>query len=77
MHFKVRSGNAEFTSQLFFDDALIDQIHATAPYSQKGQRTLRNAGDGIYKQGGDVLLLNMTKSGDGYAGTFDIGVKSA
>lgn len=45
IHFKVRSGGYEFTSQLFFDESLTDQVHGQQPYAAKGQRTLRNAGD--------------------------------
>lgn len=80
IHFKIRShtnpGAAyEFTSQLFFDDALTDQVHAQAPYSAKGQRTLRNSGDGIYDEGGQQLLLAPTKTGQGYSATFDIGLQ--
>jgi protocatechuate 3,4-dioxygenase beta subunit len=80
IHFKIRSDAAstsglEFTSQLFFDDALIDTIHARQPYAQKGQRTLRNAGDGIYQGGGDQLLLSLTDAAGGaYASTFEIGL---
>ena len=82
IHFKVRGAAAggksyEFTSQIFFDEAQIDEIFAKAPYSTKGSGRLKNASDGIYNQGGQALLLPLTKSGDGYAGTFDIGVKLA
>jgi hypothetical protein len=57
IHFKIRSAASaasayEFTSQLLFDDSLTDQVHATEPYASKGQRTLRNSGDGIYNGGG-------------------------
>jgi protocatechuate 3,4-dioxygenase beta subunit len=82
-HFKIRTGAAvspglEFTSQLFFDDTLTDKVHAGQPYAQKGSRTLRNSGDGIYSQGGDQLLLNV--AGDSTAGfttTFPIGLQVA
>ena len=33
--------------------------------------------DGVFNQGGKTLLLPFTKSGAGYIGTFDIGVKLA
>jgi len=76
IHFKIRTTSTtgdpyEFTSQLFFDDALTDQVHAQAPYASKGQRDTRNARDGIYAGGGDQLLLNAVpvESG-GYTGTF-------
>jgi protocatechuate 3,4-dioxygenase beta subunit len=78
IHFKIRpTSSSEFTSQLFFDDALSTQVFAQAPYSQKGtQGITRNASDGIYQQSGGKLLLNVTKSGDAYAATFDIGLAS-
>jgi protocatechuate 3,4-dioxygenase beta subunit len=77
IHFKIRAGAYEFTSQLFFDDALTDQVHAQAPYASKGQRTLRNAGDNIYQNGGSQLLLDVTQNDQGYAATFDIGLQMA
>jgi hypothetical protein len=37
------SGSAyEFTSQLFFDDALTDQVPTQQPYASKGQRDLHS-----------------------------------
>jgi protocatechuate 3,4-dioxygenase beta subunit len=83
IHFKIRSdagaaSGLEFTSQLFFDDAVTDQVHATAPYAQKGQRTLRNDGDGIFANGGSQLLVQL--AGDaraGYSTTFDVGLQVA
>jgi len=42
------------------------------PYAEKGQRDLRNGEDGIFRGGGDELLLALTLSGEGYAATFDI-----
>jgi protocatechuate 3,4-dioxygenase beta subunit len=80
IHFKIRSHTGsgaayEFTSQLFFDDTITDQVYTQAPYSAKGQRTLRNGGDSIYRQGGSQLLLAPAKSADGYSATFDIGLQ--
>jgi protocatechuate 3,4-dioxygenase beta subunit len=81
IHFKIRSSAAdsayEFTSQLFFDDALTDRVHASEPYASKGQRTLRNSGDGIYNGGGAQLVLAVTQTTDGYAATFDIALENA
>jgi protocatechuate 3,4-dioxygenase beta subunit len=81
VHFKVRSAagasqSHEFTSQLFFDDALSDAVFRQAPYAAKGTRNTRNPNDGIYQQGGSQLLLNVTKTGDGYAATFDIALQN-
>jgi protocatechuate 3,4-dioxygenase beta subunit len=80
IHFKIRShtgsGSAyEFTSQLFFDDNITDQVYTQAPYNTKGQRTLKNVGDSIYRQGGSQLLLAPAKTADGYSATFDIGLQ--
>ena len=78
IHFKIRpTSSSEFTSQLFFDDALSTQVFAQAPYSQKGtQGITRNSADGIFQQSGGKVTLNVTKSGDAYAATFDIGLAS-
>jgi protocatechuate 3,4-dioxygenase beta subunit len=81
VHFKIRSGaqsqRHEFTSQLYFDDALTDQVHAQSPYSAKGQRDVRNERDHIYQRGGDQLRLQLIPASEGYAGTFDIGLEMA
>ncbi|HEU0077548.1 MAG TPA: intradiol ring-cleavage dioxygenase, partial [Longimicrobiaceae bacterium] len=77
IHFKIRKDAAadqayEFTSQLFFDDAVTDRVHAQPPYAAKGQRDLRNAQDGIYREAGDQLLLEVAPNGEGYQATFAI-----
>ena len=79
IHFKIRvaaaSGpSSEFTSQLFFDESINDQVFALAPYSQKSGTRLRNSGDGIYRDGGEKLLVAPAKTAAGYSVTFDIGI---
>ena len=79
IHFKIRTtaangAVADFTSQLFFDDALNGQVFATAPYLQKGTGWMTNAQDGIYTGGGEKLLLKPTQIGSAFAATFDIGL---
>lgn len=81
IHFMVRTDPTAntgglLTSQLYFDDALTDHVHAQAPYASKGKRDTPNSRDGIYASGGDQLLLTPTKSGDGYTATFNIGLKT-
>ena len=76
IHFKVRTnatgGQAyEFTSQLFFDEALNDQVLAQPPYAAKGQRNTFNNEDNIFN---DLLLLDVSPASDGYATTFNIGL---
>jgi protocatechuate 3,4-dioxygenase beta subunit len=34
IHFKLRQGQNEFTSQLFFEEALSDKVYAQAPYTE-------------------------------------------
>jgi protocatechuate 3,4-dioxygenase beta subunit len=75
IHFKIRAGSQEFTSQLFFDEAFTDQVYLQEPYAQKGERTVRNEQDNIYNSGGSQLTLIVTPSETGYAATFDIGMQ--
>jgi protocatechuate 3,4-dioxygenase beta subunit len=84
VHFKLRlfAGTAktyEFTSQFFFDETLTSAVHALAPYSNKGQRNVRNTTDGIYNglsaAERSALTLQATPSGEGYAGVIDLGVR--
>ena len=73
IHFKVHPDtNKVFTSQLFFDDSFTDQVFTAQPYAAKGTRNTRNVNDGIYE---DQLLVNATKTADGYAAPFDIGMQ--
>ncbi len=73
IHFKVHPDETKvFTSQLFFDDTLSQQVFTQAPYASKGSTpdTL-NSTDNIYQ---DLLLLTTTKTDQGYAAAFDIGI---
>jgi protocatechuate 3,4-dioxygenase beta subunit len=82
VHFKIRSAPSlapgyEFASQLYFDDRLTDEVHARQPNARKGQRTRRNAADGIFLRGGSQLLLSPVRKGDGYAASFPIALQIA
>ena len=82
IHFKVRtySGTTktyEFSSQLFFDEAVTDAVSKTAPYSSRPSRDTRNQTDMVYTSNGNsgaTLLVKPTPSGSGYAATFGIGL---
>jgi protocatechuate 3,4-dioxygenase beta subunit len=80
IHFKVRSTASggrvhEFTSQIYFDDAVSDAVYAAAPYAGRGKRDTRNGDDFIYaRQGGRQLTVPLAKEAAGYSGTFDIGL---
>lgn len=75
VHFKLRRDRSEFTSQLYFDDALTDVVHAQAPYA-RGEGRLRNEQDGLFARGGAQLLLSLRRSEDGYVGQFPIGLRA-
>lgn len=79
IHFKIRTdengANYEFTSQLYFDDAFSGQVFTAEPYAGRGDRDTRNDNDGIYRNGGELLTLNVTPNGDGYAAVFEIGMQ--
>jgi protocatechuate 3,4-dioxygenase beta subunit len=82
IHFKVRGGTGakrgyEFTSQLYFDDVFTDRVYARAAYAKRGRRTVRNGGDGIFRDGGNHLILPVTESSAGYAANFNVGVRLA
>ncbi|MGE3238009.1 MAG: intradiol ring-cleavage dioxygenase [Thermoleophilia bacterium] len=80
IHFKVRVLNGateayEFTSQLFFDDALSDVVMAQPAYAGRGARDTRNAQDGIYGADGAALTPALTGDVDaGYAATLTVGL---
>ncbi|HEX8845057.1 MAG TPA: intradiol ring-cleavage dioxygenase [Pyrinomonadaceae bacterium] len=78
IHFMVRTNPAsevghEFTSQLYFDESVTDQVHTQAPYAKKGRPDTRNERDGIYRRGGKQLMLQLAKDAQGYVGTYKIG----
>ncbi len=80
IHMKVRTDPAsqqgyEFTSQLFFDEAITDQVHAQAPYSSRGTRDTLNSNDSVYSGGGSQMMLKLIEEGPGYAGAVNIGVQ--
>jgi protocatechuate 3,4-dioxygenase beta subunit len=85
IHFKVRTAPKasrayEFSSQLYFDDATTDRVHARMPYAERGARRARNAADGLFRDGGDQLMLrlieNPTEIPQGYAGSFHVGLSA-
>ena len=80
IHFMIRTDpddarGLEFTSQLFFDDALSASVYAEPPYASKGTPDVPNESDGIYQQGGDQLLLDAQPAAEGLAAVFPIGIQ--
>lgn len=80
IHFKIRSAAQgtraqEFTSQLYFDESVNDQIFKQAPYNSKRGRRVMNDADFIFRRGGKDLLLTPVKNPQGYTAKFDIGLQ--
>jgi protocatechuate 3,4-dioxygenase beta subunit len=81
IHFKIRTDATatsafEFTSQLFFDDALNANVYSQEAYAAKGAPDVKNASDSIYQQSQGMTLLSVQPDGDGYAATFEIALKT-
>lgn len=85
IHFKIRtfSGSQktyEFTSQVFLDDSVTDEVYKQAPYNSRGSRNTRNATDMVYTSNGNSgskLLVNLARTASGYTATFSIGLQLA
>jgi protocatechuate 3,4-dioxygenase beta subunit len=91
IHDKVRTLGAlessiEWTSQLYFNNSINEQVHQQSPYSNHGPVELTNEEDMIYRgpstdglldaNSGEHLMLNLTKDTLGYTGTFNIVINS-
>jgi protocatechuate 3,4-dioxygenase beta subunit len=93
IHDKVRTFEGpektlEWTSQLYFDNSINEQVHTQPPYSKHGLPDRTNEQDGIYtgastdglvqSNSGKHLMLNLTREGQqlSYLGTFNIVLNS-
>jgi protocatechuate 3,4-dioxygenase beta subunit len=69
IHFTVRvGGRATITSQLYFEDAMTDEILAQGEYKPRGTRDTKNSGDNTFKSGGatpEQVLFQSAKRPDG------------
>ena len=82
VHFKVRAAASdthahEFTSQLFFPDAVSRAVYGRGAYAARGPHDVTNDGDGIYCRGGADLLLDVRETADGYAAAFELALHTA
>jgi protocatechuate 3,4-dioxygenase beta subunit len=78
IHFRSPAADGsfyDFTSQLYFDDSLSDSVFTSSPYAAKGERGTRNQDDGIFRDGGEQLMLAPSPIAEGYSATFDIGLQ--
>jgi protocatechuate 3,4-dioxygenase beta subunit len=75
IHFKVRVAGIEFTSQLFFTDAMNAKVFGNAPYASRGNPDTTDQTDNIYGTDGASLLLQPTSDGSGgYVADFSVGI---
>jgi protocatechuate 3,4-dioxygenase beta subunit len=75
IHVKVHlRGNVVHTGQLYFPEDITDSVFRNAPYSDRPDRTTRNANDSVYRNGGSRSLLRLRKSGGAYVATITMGV---
>ena len=74
IHAKVHvDKQTALTTQLYFDEAVSEQVYAHEPYAARGPQDQANSSDGIFDES---LILTMEPDGDGYLGliTFDVQV---
>lgn len=74
LHLKVLRAGREWTSQLYFDDRITDRAHRHPAYGGSAMVRTRNGQDGLFRRGGERLMLTLEQTGDGYAGRFDAGL---
>jgi protocatechuate 3,4-dioxygenase beta subunit len=87
IHDKVSTFNGsdntlDWTSQLYFNNSVNEQVHKQLPYSKHGPPDMTNEQDGIYAgpstdglfqtDSGKHLMVNLAKEGQSYIGTFNI-----
>jgi protocatechuate 3,4-dioxygenase beta subunit len=91
IHFRIRIFDGtqttfEFTSQLFFDDSITDEVLSQAPYNGRGLPDATNATDRVYTGAstdgtvqsgvGSLLMLTLGKDMNGYTGSFNVGAET-
>jgi protocatechuate 3,4-dioxygenase beta subunit len=82
VHVKVREASGdrrarEFTSQLYFEDAVNDAVLSLPAYTASHRaRLLRNDEDGIYQDGGAALTVALERTDGGFAGTFELALEA-
>jgi len=76
IHVKVHlGGNVVHTGQLYFPDSVTDAVYRKSPYSNRPNRTTRNANDAIFRNGGSKSLVSVGKNSAGvYVATIMMGV---
>ena len=74
IHAKVHLDNSTMlTTQLYFPDAVTEQVYANEPYVNRGGPDMRNGDDGIFDE---ALVLDVEEDIDGYTATISFDVAS-
>lgn len=83
IHFKIRTTSSsgrrgEFTSQLYFDDAVTRRVHSQPPYARRNGHAPKNEDDTLFKHdGGSRLMLSLNEAAQGYVASFSIALRTA
>jgi protocatechuate 3,4-dioxygenase beta subunit len=77
IHLKVIQGGQTWTGQLFFDDATLDRVYASEPYSVRGPADVPNASDRIFGQSGGSTVVSTDVGSDRATGQVTVGVARA
>ncbi len=78
IHVQVHiGGDVVHTGQLYFPDSLTDAVYRRAPYNRRPSRTVRNASDSIFRNGGSRSMLKLARNGNRYIGRIAMGVQTS
>ena len=74
IHIKLTpAGGSTLTTQLYFPEAVTEQVYTREPYVNRGGPDMRNGDDGIFDE---ALVLDLDEDVDGYTGTISFDVAS-
>lgn len=68
IHVFVKVGGRVFTSQLYFPDAVTDELFGRSPYRERPGRDTTNATDTIFPTGGEPAVMNLVPAAAGFLG---------
>jgi hypothetical protein len=69
IHLRAHAGGKAFTSQLYFPEAINEQVLRRRPYSVRPGRDTTNDTDTIAATGGGPAVVDLVAVGDGYLAT--------
>src|SRR4051795_1575713 len=73
IHVKVHAGgNVVHTGQIFFSDAMTEQVYKRAPYAGRGNPDTTNESDSIFVNGGRRSTAAVRKNGAGYVASISM-----